>query len=153
MGADSRDRAVIMAAIAAMMVIVIASNILVQYPVNDWLTWGAFTYPLAFLVNDLANRHLGPWAARRVVYVGFALAVLCSMVLATPRIALASGTAFLVPSCSTPSSSTAFGMAPGGGRHWSPASWARPWTRPSSSASPSPRPGSPGSAGPSAISL
>lgn len=86
----------IVVAIAAMMVIVVASNILVQYPVNDWLTWGAFTYPVAFLVTDLANRRLGPAAARRVVYVGFALAVLCSMVLATPRIALASGTAFLV---------------------------------------------------------
>jgi queuosine precursor transporter len=82
--------------VAAMTLIVVASNILVQYPVNDWLTWGAFTYPLAFLVTDLANRRLGPAAARRVVYVGFALAVLCSAVLATPRIALASGTAFLV---------------------------------------------------------
>ncbi len=82
-------------AVMAMTVIVIASNILVQYPVNDWLTWGAFTYPVAFLVTDLANRRLGPAAARRVVYVGFALAVLCSAVLATPRIAVASGTAFL----------------------------------------------------------
>lgn len=79
-----------------MTVVVVASNILVQYPVNDWLTWGAFTYPVAFLVTDLANRRLGPEAARRVVYSGFALAVLCSAVLATPRIALASGTAFLV---------------------------------------------------------
>ena len=86
----------IVGAVAAMTLIVVASNILVQYPVNDWLTWGAFTYPLAFLVTDLANRRLGPAAARRVVYVGFALAVLCSAVLATPRIALASGTAFLV---------------------------------------------------------
>ena len=83
-------------AITAMTVIVVASNILVQYPVNDWLTWGAFTYPVAFLVTDLANRRLGPASARRVVYVGFALAVLCSAVLATPRIAIASGTAFLI---------------------------------------------------------
>jgi uncharacterized PurR-regulated membrane protein YhhQ (DUF165 family) len=96
MRSDPAQPIVIAAAVAAMMVIVVASNILVQYPVNDWLTWGAFTYPVAFLVTDLANRRLGPGAARQVVYVGFALAVLCSMVLATPRIALASGTAFLV---------------------------------------------------------
>ena len=79
-----------------MTVIVVASNILVQYPVNDWLTWGAFTYPVAFLVTDLVNRRFGPSAARRVVYVGFALAVALSIALATPRIAIASGTAFLL---------------------------------------------------------
>jgi queuosine precursor transporter len=88
--------AALVVAAVAMTLIVVASNILVQYPINDWLTWGAFTYPIAFLVTDLANRRLGPAAARRVVYVGFALAVLCSAVLATPRIAIASGTAFLV---------------------------------------------------------
>ena len=81
--------------IAAMAVIVTASNILVQYPINDWLTWGALTYPIAFLVTDLVNRSLGPGAARRVIYVGFAMAVLLSIGLATPRIAIASGTAFL----------------------------------------------------------
>jgi uncharacterized PurR-regulated membrane protein YhhQ (DUF165 family) len=86
----------VVAAVVAMTVIVVASNVLVQFPVNDWLTWGAFTYPVAFLVTDLANRRLGPAAARRVVYLGFALAVICSIWLATPRIALASGTAFLV---------------------------------------------------------
>ncbi len=80
----------------AMAVIVVASNILVQLPINDWLTWGAFTYPVAFLVTDLANRRLGPAPARRVVYLGFGLAVLCSILLASPRIALASGTAFLM---------------------------------------------------------
>ena len=85
----------LVAAALAMTVIVVVSNILVQFPVNDWLTWGAFTYPVAFLVTDLANRRLGPGPARRVVYLGFALAVLTSIVLATPRIALASGTAFL----------------------------------------------------------
>ena len=84
-----------MAGIAAMAALVTASNILVQYPVGDFLTWGAFTYPFAFLVTDLTNRRLGPVAARRVVYVGFVLAVLLSLWLATPRIALASGTAFL----------------------------------------------------------
>jgi uncharacterized PurR-regulated membrane protein YhhQ (DUF165 family) len=78
-----------------MVVIVAGSNVAVQYPINDWLTWGALTYPIAFLVTDLTNRRLGPAKARSVAYVGFALAVLLSIVLAGPRIALASGTAFL----------------------------------------------------------
>jgi queuosine precursor transporter len=81
--------------VAAMVVVVAGSNVAVQYPINDWLTWGAFTYPVAFLVTDLTNRRLGPGKAREVAAVGFALAVLLSIVLATPRIALASGTAFL----------------------------------------------------------
>ena len=83
-----------------MLVVVVASNILVQHPVEpfglrDYLTWGAVTYPFAFLVTDLTNRRLGAAAARRVVYWGFGLAVALSAVLATPRIAAASGTAFL----------------------------------------------------------
>ncbi|MGF1527237.1 MAG: VUT family protein [Candidatus Competibacterales bacterium] len=78
-----------------MTAVVVASNILVQYPINDWLTFGALTYPVAFLVTDLSNRRFGPTRARRVVWVGFALAVGLSILLATPRIALASGTAFL----------------------------------------------------------
>ena len=82
--------------VAAMTIIVVASNFLVQFPINDWLTWGALTYPISFLITDLMNRHLGPRAARRVVYVGFALAVILSIVLATPRIAIASGSAFLI---------------------------------------------------------
>src|SRR5918992_6190787 len=82
-------------AVAAMVVVVAGSNLAVQYPINDWLTWGAFTYPIAFLVTDLTNRRLGPGPARRVVYVGFALGVLLSILVAGPRIALASGTAFL----------------------------------------------------------
>lgn len=86
---------------AAMALVVAASNVLVQHPVEafglqDALTWGAFTYPLAFLVTDLTNRRFGPAAARRVVYAGFMLAVVLSVWLATPRIALASGSAFLV---------------------------------------------------------
>ena len=81
--------------VLAMVVVVAASNYLVQFPVNDWLTWGAFTYPVAFLVNDLTNRAFGPAAARRVVYVGFVLAVLLSIWLSDPRIALASGAAFM----------------------------------------------------------
>ena len=80
----------------AMVVVVAASNYLVQFPLNDWLTWAAFTYPVSFLVTDLVNRFLGPRPARRVVYIGFALAVMLSLWLATPRIALASGGAFLV---------------------------------------------------------
>jgi uncharacterized PurR-regulated membrane protein YhhQ (DUF165 family) len=82
--------------IAAMALIVTASNILVEIRINSWLTYGALTYPVTFLVNDLTNRSLGPAAARSVVLVGFALAVVLSLLLATPRIALASGTAFLV---------------------------------------------------------
>lgn len=82
--------------IAAMTLVVVASNIAVQFPINDWLTWGTFTYPLAFLVTDLTNRRMGPVAARRAVYVGFAIAIVLSALLATPRIAFASGTAFLV---------------------------------------------------------
>ena len=82
--------------IAAMALVIALSNVLVQHPINDWLTWGAFTYPLVFLVNDLTNRALGPSAARRVAWTGFAIAVALSLALAPWRIALASGTAFLV---------------------------------------------------------
>lgn len=86
---------------AAMAVVVVASNFLVQFPFEHWgmgeiLTWGAFSYPLAFLVNDLTNRCFGPQRARRVVLVGFAIAVVLSVLLASPRIAIASGSAFLV---------------------------------------------------------
>ena len=84
------------AATLAMALVVLASNILVQYPLNDWLTWGAFTYPVAFLVSDLANRRHGPHMARRVAWVGFAVAVAASLVLAPARIAAASGLAFLL---------------------------------------------------------
>lgn len=87
-------------AILAMCIAVAASNFLVQFPFQHWglqdvLTWGAFTYPVAFLVNDLTNRRFGPAAARKVVYVGFAIAVIVSIWLASPRIAIASGSAFL----------------------------------------------------------
>lgn len=80
---------------AAMVVIIVSSNVLVQYPLSDWLTWGAITYPFSFLVVDLANRYHGPRMARQVVYAGFVVALLLSAWLATPRIAMASGTAFL----------------------------------------------------------
>lgn len=107
--------------VAAMALVVVASNVLVQFPVNgevgglqlaDILTWGAFTYPFAFLVTDLANRRYGPAVARRIVFVGFMLAVVCSIVVPPllftygfieyetaagrlVRIAIASGAAFL----------------------------------------------------------
>ena len=92
------------AAVAAMVAVVAASNILVQYPfavqvgpidLGDILTWGAWTYPVAFLVTDLTNRVFGPAKARLAVIAGFAVAVILSVWLATPRIAIASGTAFL----------------------------------------------------------
>jgi uncharacterized PurR-regulated membrane protein YhhQ (DUF165 family) len=82
--------------VLAMVVVVTSANVLVQFPINDWLTWGAFTYPVSFLVTDLCNRVLGARNARRVVYAGFVAAVALSMTLATPRIAVASGTAFLL---------------------------------------------------------
>jgi uncharacterized integral membrane protein (TIGR00697 family) len=107
--------------VAAMALVVVASNVLVQFPVDgqigglalaDVLTWGAFTYPVAFLVTDLANRRYGPAVARRIVFVGFMLAVACSIVVPPllfrlgliefdaaagrlVRIAIASGAAFL----------------------------------------------------------
>ena len=88
-------------AIAAMAAIVVASNILVQFQLGEWLTWGAMTYPFAFLVTDITNRIQGLGAARRVVVAGFAIGVGCSLAAAagggtTLRIALASGTAFLL---------------------------------------------------------
>ncbi len=91
--------------LVAMAAVVTASNILVLYPVDaqlgpvnlkDLLTWGAFTYPFAFLVTDLTNRYDGPNRARIVVVAGFVVALGLSVVLATPRIAIASATAFLV---------------------------------------------------------
>jgi uncharacterized PurR-regulated membrane protein YhhQ (DUF165 family) len=81
--------------ITAMVVVIVAANVTVQTPINDWLTWGAVTYPFAFLVTDLANRFEGAAFARRVVYAGFVMAIGASAWLATPRIAIASGLAFL----------------------------------------------------------
>ena len=92
---DSTPQPLPWLAVLAMAVTIVASNILVEYPINDWLVWGAVTYPLAFLVTDLTNRFHGAAQARRVVYVGFAIGVVASLSLADLRIALASGTAFL----------------------------------------------------------
>ncbi|WP_170600352.1 queuosine precursor transporter [Ruegeria arenilitoris] len=97
--------------ILAMAAIVVASNILVQFLIFDGLlTWGAFTYPLAFLVTDIMNRVYGVGPARKVVFAGFVTGVICSLIgsqimlqgdgftyAAVPlRIAVASGTAFLI---------------------------------------------------------
>lgn len=86
--------------ILAMGAVVLASNILVQHPLGNWLTYGALTYPIAFLVTDVMNRVYGAQAARRVVFAGFLIGVICSLIAAgmnatTLRIAIASGTAFL----------------------------------------------------------
>lgn len=81
--------------IAAMAAVIVLSNVLVQHTINPWLTWGAFSYPLVFLVSDLTNRALGPQAARRVAWAGFAVAVIVSLWLAPWRIAVASGAAFI----------------------------------------------------------
>ena len=91
--------------ILAMAAIVVASKILVQFLFGQWLTWGAFTYPFAFLVTDLTNRFQGAAAARKVVVAGFVVGVICSLIgtqimgefgpLVTLRIALGSGLAFL----------------------------------------------------------
>ena len=88
-----------------MAAIVVASNILVQFLFGNWLTWGAFTYPFAFLVTDVMNRVYGAGPARRVVFVGFMVGVVCSLIgtqiigefgpLVTLRIAIGSGLAFL----------------------------------------------------------
>ena len=96
--------------IIAMATVVVASNILVQYLLGDWLTWGAFTYPIAFLITDVMNRVYGISAARRVVFAGFVVGVLCSLIgtqiimqgdgftfpAVTLRVAIGSGIAFLV---------------------------------------------------------
>ena len=83
------------APITAMALVIVLSNVLVQHPINDWLTWGAFSYPLVFLVSDLCNRALGPLAARRVAWAGFVVALGVSLALAPWRIAVASASAFL----------------------------------------------------------
>lgn len=63
---------------AAMAAVVVASNILVHFQISEWLTWGAFTFPFAFLVTDLSNRAYGPAKAVRVVIVGFVVGVAMS---------------------------------------------------------------------------
>ena len=91
-----------------MSLVVVISNYLVQFPVNylnlqDLLTYGAFTYQIAFLITDLSNRMYGKNVAKKIVYLGFALGVFITFCFSTNysdlisiRIAIGSGTAFLV---------------------------------------------------------
>ena len=88
--------------------VVLASNYLVQFPINYYglseiLTYGAFTYPIAFLITDLANRSFGKLVARKIVYVGFTIGILFTLIFSTNftdlisiRIAIGSGTAFII---------------------------------------------------------
>ena len=89
-------------------VIVLSSNYLVQFPIKHYgleeiLTYGAFSYPIAFLITDLANRSYGKIVARKIVYIGFAIGVSFTLLFSTNfadlisvRIAIGSGAAFLV---------------------------------------------------------
>ena len=89
-------------------VVVLASNYLVQFPINFYgldeiLTYGAFSYPVAFLITDLANRSYGKVIASKIVYIGFAIGIIFTLLFSTNfadfisiRIAIGSGTAFLV---------------------------------------------------------
>jgi queuosine precursor transporter len=89
-------------------VVVLASNYLVQFPINYYglgeiLTYGAFSYPIAFLITDLANRSYGKVIARKIVYIGFIIGIVFTLFFSTNfadlisvRIAIGSGTAFLV---------------------------------------------------------
>jgi len=90
------DRRTLYLPVLAMAGIVLLSNILVQYPINPWLTWGAFSYPVAYLVTDVCNRIHGPQLARRVAWVGFITGLALSAALSPVRIAAASGAAFLI---------------------------------------------------------
>ena len=89
-------------------VVVLASNYLVQFPINyygleELLTYGAFSYPIAFLITDLANRSFGKIVARKIVYIGFTIGILFTLIFSTNftdlisiRIAIGSGTAFII---------------------------------------------------------
>ncbi|MDC3098987.1 queuosine precursor transporter [Candidatus Pelagibacter sp.] len=89
-------------------VVVLSSNYLVQFPIKYYgleeiLTYGAFSYPIAFLITDLANRSYGKLVARKIVYIGFAIGISFTLVFSTNfadlisvRIAIGSGTAFLI---------------------------------------------------------
>ena len=104
----SADRSLFIALSIIMGAIIIISNYLVQFPINkfhlqDILTYGAFSYPITFLITDLANRRFGIKEARKLVYIGFGIGILLTTFVSTNfkdiisiRIALGSGTAFLV---------------------------------------------------------
>ena len=88
--------------------VVLASNYLVQFPIQYYglqeiLTYGAFSYPIAFLITDLANRSFGKLVARKIVYIGFTIGILFTLIFSTNfadlisvRIAIGSGTAFII---------------------------------------------------------
>ena len=88
--------------------VVLASNYLVQFPIKyygleELLTYGAFSYPIAFLITDLANRSFGKSVARKIVYIGFTIGILFTLIFSTNfadlisiRIAIGSGTAFII---------------------------------------------------------
>jgi len=94
----------LLAPVLAMAAIVLLSNVLVQYPITDWLTWGAFSYPITYFVTDVCNRWSGPRLARRVAWAGFITGAIASVIVALGqddrtlglRIAGASGAAFIV---------------------------------------------------------
>ncbi|KFI33292.1 membrane protein [Haematobacter missouriensis] len=98
-------RSSLLPGVIAMAIVVVASNILVQFLFGQWLTWGAFTYPLAFFVNEVVNRLQGLTAARKVVFWGLVTGILCSFIgtqihgefgpLVTLRVAIGSAVAFL----------------------------------------------------------
>lgn len=90
------ERFTLRSAYLAMILVVALSNYLVQFPINDWLTWGAFPYPVSFLVTELTNRFYGPKRARQVVYAGFIMAAFLSLCIAPIKIVIASLAAFLV---------------------------------------------------------
>jgi len=104
----STDKTFFIVLSITMGVIIIVSNYLVQFPINKFqlqnlLTYGAFSYPIVFLITDLANRRLGKKEARKLVYIGFTIGILLTTLVSTNfqdvisiRIALGSGTAFLV---------------------------------------------------------
>jgi hypothetical protein len=130
-----------------MTAIVVASNVLVQYPLSgqlagialgDILTYGAFTYPVAFLVTDLTNRQFGPKTARKVVFIAKSSASRRRSDL-TPRTPSRPERPISPASCSTSRYSTGCASSPGGRRHCSVRSSARCSTRSSSFRSPSRR--------------
>jgi len=102
------DNSLFLALSISMGVVIIISNYLVQFPINKFnlqniLTYGAFSYPITFLITDLANRRFGKKKTRKLVYLGFTVGILLTVFVSTNfqdvisiRIAIGSGTAFLI---------------------------------------------------------
>ena len=103
-----RDKHLFVILSSLMALIVITSNYLVQFPIKQFglseiLTYGAFSYPVTFLITDLANRAYGKFVARKVVYIGFIIGILLTLFVSTNfsdiisvRIAVGSGVAFFI---------------------------------------------------------